>query len=353
MMVTPMRATPLARWSELPQPFLAVDALAAGLGESALLAAVRRCDLVRVAPSVYAVRLPWVALTARDAHRGLTRPAARLVEGSFVSHASAAVLHGLPAPQGPLGKVSLTVRDTSRTSYPDDWRRVLHGALPDTHVTAIEDIPVTTVARTVIDCFRQHRLRNALAIADGALRAGATTMEELQDMRAFQRRWPGVRLADEGLQLADASRESWLESASVAVAWRRGFARPESQVSIHDLDGLFVARVDLLWRDEGVVGECDGLGKYQGEFASGKWDADEAGAVMVAERDRERRLEELGFAVARWGTSDLRGYGDGMVRALTAARRRAAPGSIRCLWRLDRDEPLQPWSSDLPRTSGH
>lgn len=348
-----MRATPLARWSELPQPFLAVDAAAAGLGEAALLAAVRRHDLVRVAPSVYTVRLPWLDLTARDAHRALTRPAARLVEGSFVSHASAAVLHGLPAPQGPLGKVSLTVRDTSRTSYPDDWRRVLHGMLPDSHVTAIEDVPVTTVARTVIDCFRQHRLRNALAIADGALRNGGTTLEELREMRVFQRRWPGVRLADEGLDLADPLRESWLESASVAVAWRRGFARPESQVHIHDLDGKFVARVDLLWRAEGVVGECDGLGKYQGAFTSGTWDPEQAGLTMVAERERERALEQLGFAVARWGTSDLRGHGDGMVRALTSARRRAAPGSIRCLWRPAPDEPLRPWAPDANRTSGH
>lgn len=348
-----MRATPLSTWSELPQPFLAVDAAAAGLGESALLAAVRRRDLVRVAPSVYAVRAPWLDLTAREAHRALTRPATRLVDGSVVSHASAAVLHGLPAPQGPLGKVSLTVRHTSRTSYPDDWRRVLHGALPDAHVTAIEGIPVTSATRSVIDCFRQHRLRNALAIADGALRVGATSLEELQDMRAFQRRWPGVRLSDEGLALADARRESWLESASVAVAWRRGFTRPESQVSIHDLDGRFVGRVDLLWRGDGVVGECDGLGKYQGEFADGEWDPGRAALVMVAERERERRLEDLGLAVARWGTADLRGYGDGMVRALTAARRRARPGSVRCLWRLEPDEPLRPWPADVPRTSGH
>jgi hypothetical protein len=352
-----MRAAHISAWVELPQPFLPSEALAAGLGKTALAGAIRRRHVIRVTPSLYAAREPWLELTAKDVHRALTRPAQQLVAGSVVSHASAAVLHGFPAPQGPLGKVSLTVNKTShktsRTSYPDDWRRVLHGALPDEHIAELDGIPLTTPARTVVDCFRQHRLRNALAIADGALRAGLTTVEELREMRAFQKRWPGIRLADEGLALADGRRESWLESASVAVASRRGFSTPESQVHLHTLEGEFVARVDLLWRSAGVIGECDGRGKYQGEFAEGEWDAEAAAAVMVAERERERGLEQIGFAVGRWGTSGLRNYGEAMVAELQAARRRAAPDKIRCLWRVDEDEPLREWTSFTAVTSGH
>ena len=348
-----MRATDPSAWSELPQPFLPSEAKAAGLGTSALAGAMSRRQVIKVAPSLYAAREPWLNLTAREAHRALTRPAQLLVAGSVVSHASAAVLHGFPAPQGPLGKVSLTVTDTSRTSYPADWRRVLHGALPEDHVTELDGIPVTTGARTVIDTFRQHSLRNALAVADGAIRAGATTLDELRAMRAFQKRWPGITLADEGLPLADGRRESWLESASVAVAARRGFTTPESQVHLHTPDGAFVGRVDLLWRGTGVVGECDGRGKYQGEFAEGDWDAEAAAAAMIAERARERGLEQLGFAVARWGTVDLRNYGDGMVRELQSARRRATPHRIRCLWRMSDDEPLREWTGATALTSGH
>jgi hypothetical protein len=348
-----MPTTALGRWSDLPQPFLSIEAEAAGLGARALSGAIRRREVVKVAPSVYAVRHAWVGLTAREVHRALLRPAQQLVAGSVVSHASAALLLGLPAPQGPLGKVSLTVRNTSRTSYPDDWRRILQGALPDEHVSAVEDIPVTTPARTVIDCFRVHRLRNALAIADGALREGLVTVEELREMRRFQRRWPGVIAADEGLSLADPRRESWLESASVAVAWRRGLGMPESQVLIHDLDGKFVGRVDMLWRKEGVIGESDGMGKYQGEFAVGDWSADEAAEVMVAERERERELEGLGFGVARWGTAGLRNYGEGLYAAVVRARRRARPDRIRCLWRLSAGEPLRPWAAEHTATSGH
>lgn len=350
-----MSTTSPTRWAELPQPFLAAEAARAGLGQRALSGAIRRREVIKVAPSLYAVRVAWVGLTARQVHRALLRPAQALVAGSVVSHASAAVLHGLPAPQGPLGKVSLTVTGTSRTSYPHDWRRVLHAALPSDQVEEVDGIPVTTATRTVVDCFRQHQLRNAVAIADGALRAGLTSVDELREMRRFQRRWPGILTAEEGLRLVDPRRESWLESASVAVAARRGLGLPESQVHIHDPDGEFVGRVDLLWRKEGVIGECDGLGKYQGEFADGEWNPEDAAAVMVAERDRERRLESLGFGVARWGTADLRNYGESMYAALVRARRRARPDDIRCLWRSDEDEPLQPWTRDALTfsTSGH
>ena len=260
-----------------------------------------------------------------------------------MSHVSAALVLGLPRPQGPTGKVSLTARESSRTSYPDDWRRVLQAKLPADHVSTAGGVPVTTLTRTVVDSFRQSRFRDALAIADAALREGTIRLDELREMRAFQARWPGIRLAEEGLALADGRRESWLESASVAVAHRRGYSMPESQIRIHDLDGAFVGRVDHVWRGAGIIGEADGRGKYRGDFDDEAATPEQISEIVLAERDRERGLESLGFAVARWGTADLRDYGEGMCRALTAARRRARPESIRCLWCSNDDEPLQPW----------
>ena len=43
--------------------------------------------------------------------------------------------------------------------------------------------------------------------------------------------------------------------------------------------------------------------------------------LLIRERDRERDLESLGFAVARWGTPDLRDHGAGLCQALVEARR--------------------------------
>lgn len=274
----------------------------------------------------------------------MARAASASIEGGVVSHHSAALLHELPHPIGPLGAVSMTLPRSDRTAGRDDWRRLLDGALPVDQVTAVAAIPVTTVGRTVIDCFRQLRLRDALAISDGALRAGATSFDELRAMRTFQRRWPGITKADAGLALTDPRRESWLESASVATAHQLGFTVPMSQVWIHHLDGRMIGRVDFLWPLAGVVGEADGRGKYLGDFAGEDWDADEAAAHMLAERDRERELESVGFAVARWDTGGLLRGGGGLAEALREGRRRADPSRIRCLWRQDADQEPRVWS---------
>ena len=348
-----MRTIPESAWQALPQPFLARQARAAGLSSTSIAGAVRRRQIIPVAPSLYAVREAWVELSPRELHLAMSRAAAASVEGSVVSHQSAALLHGLPHPIGPLGPVSLTLPESTCTAARDDWRRLLDGDLPDTHVTRIEGVRATSVDRTVVDSFRQLRPRDALAIADGALRAGKTELHDLQVMRAFQTRWPGVRKAHVGLAMVDPRRESWLESASVATAHQLGFSVPMSQVWIHRLDGTPIGRVDFLWRVAGVVGEADGRGKYLGAYASENWDAQEAASHMLAERDRERDLEGAGFAVARWGTSELLGGGSGLARVLQEARRRADPSRIRCLWRQDPSDDLQPWSpSAVPMGGG-
>jgi hypothetical protein len=87
-----MATTPPTRWSELPQPFLAAEAARAGLGQRALSGAIRRREVIKVAPSLYAVRVAWVGLTARQVHRALLRPAQALVVGSVVRVTSPVVV---------------------------------------------------------------------------------------------------------------------------------------------------------------------------------------------------------------------------------------------------------------------
>ncbi|KRE54717.1 hypothetical protein [Phycicoccus sp. Soil748] len=341
-----MRTTPVDAWLRLPQPFLSREAHAAGLSSTAIAGGVRRGELVVLSRHLYAARSCWSRLSATEAHTALARAAQLSVAGSVVSHTSAALLHGLPRPWGPTGAVCLTARDSTRTAAHDDWRRVLDGALPGDHVTVVEGVPVTTVDRTVVDCLRTLRLRDGLAIADAALGAGATVVRALERVRRQQRGWPGVRTADLGISLADGRRESWLESASVGTAVALGWPVPLSQVGIHRLDGAFVGRVDLLWADLGVVGEADGRSKYLGQFDEA-WDAERAAALMVRERDRERELESVGLAVARWGSSALRAGGGGLEVALRAASHRARADRVRCLWRDEAQGVLREWR-ELP-----
>ncbi|MDF2145421.1 hypothetical protein [Knoellia sp. p5-6-4] len=346
-----MRRTGLEVWQALPQPFLASEAMAAGRTFDQLRGACDRGELTKIAPSLYAVTDSWRPLGHADSHRALCRAAAASLTDVTLSHLSAAVVLGLPHPVGPLGKVSLTALKTSRTSYPDDWRRVLQAETPAAHLTARAGLPVTQGARTVLDCLRQLRLKDSLAIADTAVREGLASVADLKAMREFQTRWPGVQRADRAIALVDGRRESWLESASVAAAHELGYPTPASQVWVHGLDGQLVGRVDFLWFELGVVGEADGMAKYLGDFDDDP-SPSTTGQRMLLERDRERGLASLGFAVARWGAADLRGTAGGLARHLAKARARARPRQIRCLWRQDLGDPLREWAWPPPITRG-
>lgn len=337
--------TSLKAWRALPQPFLFSEARAGGFSGKAVVAASSRGDLARLAEGLYVLVQEWEGLSEIEQHLALCRAALAAVPGAVVSHASAAVLHGLPKPTGPLGKVSLVSQtECQLTSSPDDWKRVLHGGLARQDWQEKHGLLVTVPARTAADCIRTLGLRNGLAIADAAVRQQLMVADDLLAARMQQRRWPGATNIDVALALLDGRRESWLESASVVVAFRNGYSKPLSQVTIHTPEGAFVGRADFLWHRGGVIGEADGLGKYRGDFDAAGLSVDDMAARVIAERDRERALEALGFGVARWGNKDLWNGGDGLVRSLREARRRARPSGIHCLWKLEEDEQLRPWS---------
>ena len=70
---------------------------------------------------------------------------------------------------------------------------------------------------------------------------------------------------------------------------------PILQQEIRTPSGLFVGRADFYWEDEGVVGEFDGMGKY-----------DDGGIEAVRrEKRREDALRDLGFEVVRWTWPEL------------------------------------------------
>ena len=76
-----------------------------------------------------------------------------------------------------------------------------------------------------------------------------------------------------------------------------GLPSPEPQAWIEDEDGFLVARVDALWRNHRVIGECDGAVKY---------DIDAAPTMLLAEKRRQERLEDLGYIVVPWITPTSR-----------------------------------------------
>lgn len=255
----------------------------------------------RLAPGLYVVAAAWDARRPDEQQRLLARWAQERRPSGVVSHHTAAAVHGLPLPPSGAGHVCLTVTRGRTVSSPVPVR-LEPGRLAPERTTTIDGLVVTTPARTVADCLRTMPLPDGVAIADAALARGLVTYPELERERHDQRRWPGVGRVDLGLWLSDPARESWLESASFVTLWRHGVPLPEHQTVVFDETGRFVARVDGLWREAGVVGEVDGVEKYLGG-------PQEPASVEVAQREllkeerRQRALEALGLTVVRWGIS--------------------------------------------------
>lgn len=317
--------------AQLAQPFVRAEWIRSGMHPRSLDRAAARGDLIRIAPSLYAVPSLWVPLTAWERHLALARAAVRATPDAIVSHGSAAALLGLPTPPRPPERATMTLLDDRRTSEDDGWRRFHRGATPPAHVFIHRGHPYLVPSRTVVDCMRDMRPGDALAVADAALRAGLVTGRGLRQMRRHQRRWPGIAVADQIMRLGDGRRESWFESASAWVMADWALPHGIPQVIVTDSRGRFVGRVDVLWPELGVVGEADGKGKYlldtapRGEPTPPV--AELVARALVAQGVREDRLRDLGLEVVRWDPDDLH-TPLGLVERFHAAVSCADPSAV-------------------------
>jgi hypothetical protein len=259
-----------------------------------LLTGYRRVELAVETPQQVALRAQ--ALQHRYPH-------------SAVGLQSAAVLHRLWLIGG-----SGPVRLLRESGYPRCRFDVMveTAPLPSEHLTVVEGVVATTAARTAADLIARLPGGEALAILDSGLRAGV----DLSEVRTItgERCAGGSDAADRILTLADARSQSALESVSRWAFHLGRLPPPELQVLLGDDDGPF-ALVDFLWREQAVIGEADGLLKY-----------DEGGPALRAEKKRQQRLEALGFVVVRWGFEDItRRPHDTVARIRDALTRGAAP----------------------------
>lgn len=222
-----------------------------------------------------------------------------------VSHGSAALLWGLPAPtSGPVDLIQATRPSTSAR----DLRRHAH-RLDDGEATLLSGVPVTTPVRTVVDCAMSLSPRSALVVADAALHAGVDRDACLTLLSTM----PGRRGAVQAraiLELADDGAESPGESLARFVVLAAGLPRPETQVAVQTHLGVFWS--DLGWPQWRLLAEYDGRGKYE---AGGT-----ASEAVLAEKRRQDAVEEAGFRVLRLCSEDLRA-----PRLLVARVLRALP----------------------------
>jgi very-short-patch-repair endonuclease len=238
-------------------------------------------------------------------HPGLTPRgrwmAATLAGGdeAVLSHRSAAALWGI----GRDGDTpSITVPGTKRRGT--DRLEVHAGRLRGDETVILDDIPVTSVGRTLLDLAEIVTVSELVRVIDNATNArrlGRNTMPSVIN-GAMGRR--GVKTLRQALLITrpeDVLTRSELERRALRIV---GSPRPEVNVRLHGYE------VDLLWRDARLVVELDGS------------------AYHDPERDTRKtaNLMAHGWAVMRFTWRQVVNDPD-WVSSRLAAWRRSRPGA--------------------------
>lgn len=208
--------------------------------------------------------------------------------GALLSHQDAAALHGLLPPAA---AARIHVTTAARVAAPPGI--VLHGrcALRREDATVAARIPVTTVARTLVDLAGTARLPKALNEAERqglfdahALTAALARTRGRHDLHATAAlRWELAKLAEHDAQL---TRER-LEEALARLVDDHGLPVPRTNAQV---DG---SEVDAVWFDARVAVEVDG------------WDAHRGRGAFQRDRTKTNELTLAGWTVLRFTWADV------------------------------------------------
>ncbi len=245
----------------------------------------------------------WSRRPVEDAevrHRQLIEATVpQITTDAVLSHASAGLLHGLPLLASRLDQVHWTrTRHNGGRSH-----RQIHvyaAPLGPPEITAIDGLPVTSLARTVVDLARHLPLAEGVMAADAAVRSGLDRQLLTELIDAAPRR-PGNGRARRVVAFADGRSESAGESWSRVQFHAVGLPPSHLQYEVFDDNGELAGRTDFCWEDERVLGEFDGLVKYEKLLRPGERASD----VVVREKVREDRLRELDWILIRWTWREL------------------------------------------------
>jgi hypothetical protein len=217
-----------------------------GLSETGIDEGVRTRRLLRLHRGVYAVGHD--ALKA-EAYWLAAVPACG--PGAVLSHASAAAHWNLR--QSSAGTVDVTVPARSGRRRRKGIRIHRSGRLPPGEVTIHEGVPVTTVARTLLDLadvLPKQALKRAIDEAEHQRRFDLTSLTAVVEANPGRRGRQVLELATSPPELT----RSKLEQRFLALIERRGLPRPHVGVPIEGY------KADFLWPELKVIVETDGYG---------------------------------------------------------------------------------------------
>ena len=295
--------------------------LADGYTPALLKKSLRDGDLVRLRRGVYEQRTPLASEPEAQHRRQIV--ASTLLSGYVVSHASAVLLHGLPIGDADIHEVHVSRIGPGRGGDRHRAGRQVHVArLEPEFCTTVDDIPVTTVARSLVDLARTAVCLPAVSAGDAALHGKLCTTEDLAQALEVVRGRPGADQARWSLALCDPRSESPGETRTRLLLRDAGLPSTDLQISIFDESGRFVGCADGGIPQWGVLWEYDGVAKDDTLLKPGQTALD----AVLAEKRREGRFVELGWLVIRVINTDLRPPGPLVRRFSEAAARTRRPG---------------------------
>lgn len=285
---------------ERPEPIYRAMAIAEGIDDYRLRRMCVNDQLSRVRPGAFIEPTALEGLFPEDRHRiELVATARALRRPAVISHASAAVMHGLPIWNMDLRLAHFT-RAGAAGGYATTRTRMHMAPLSEDEIVEVDGHAVTSVARTVVDLARSEPFEQAVVGGDGALNLGLVTAEELDEARLKLRHHHGFRAAGKAIAFMDHRSESVGESRSRVIMHRLGLPKPDLQRVIRR-GYVKLARVDFHLPEQGVVGEFDGRGKYE----RGRRAGESQGNVVAREKQRENAIRGTGAEVVRWEWRDL------------------------------------------------
>lgn len=233
-------------------------------------------------------------------------------EGAVLSHRSAAELWGLLKPSGGVPSVTTRAPRASRRGL-----RFHTSSLPADEVGTRRGIPVTCVARTLLDIapsLSRARLKSTIDVAENRQLAGGPSLPDF--LRRYPRR-PGSaavgRILGEGRVGFDATREEFeLRFAEFIDRFRL----PKPEVNGLVTVGGRTFEVDCVWRAARLVVELDSRKHHM--------DA----AAFEGDRERDRLLVAAGWKAIRVTWRQLHDQPQRLAQDIRAALR-GTPVSLR------------------------
>lgn len=314
------------------RPITIAEARTAGITRSQIRAAIAAGTITRVRHGVICVSgMNGGDRREQTLHR-VRALLTRMDSDIVVSHSSAAILHGLPLPPGgDDGLVHLTSLRRRRLQVPGAFIHAARGDVTE-HITSIEGVPVVTAMRAAIDVARGRSLPHALIPLDAAVRhcvindprthayrydderaeCTQVTEEVIRSLRAqvaHLRYCTGIELLRRASLLVSPLSESPLESGSRGELIDAGM--PPLALQFRFIDGRGDGRRADFLLVEGLIGEADGMIKYDGEDGRER---------LHAEKLRDLAAAEVAIRTLRWSARDVWSRTDAWLRHLRRER---------------------------------